>query len=100
MRFEEVSLFDTRSNLDRGPDETFKHCVEVKTVDKIMTLFSHDGQLVSQFTYYLQRVIELRDQINAQQKISDDQISEMYKQFGKSQTLKVQNSLSRSRIKF
>lgn len=52
-KYEEVSIFEVREDLDRGPDNDFKHCCEVKTVDRIVTLYTHDIGLLNKFSYYL-----------------------------------------------
>ena len=59
--FEEVSIFQPRAKIDRGPDDAYKSSCEIQTLDRSMTLYSDDAQLVNKITYYLQRVIELRD---------------------------------------
>lgn len=52
-KYEEVSIFEVREDLDRGPGNDFKHCCEVKTVDRIVTLYTHDIGLLNKFSYYL-----------------------------------------------
>ena len=51
--FEEVSIFEPRARLDRGPDDDLSASCEIRTADRILTLYSEDAQLVNKFTYYL-----------------------------------------------
>lgn len=62
--YEEVSIFDTRAHLDRGPNEAYQSCCEVKTVNRIFTLYSVDTEFLNKFIYYLEKVITLRNQIS------------------------------------
>ena len=52
-KFEEVSIFEPRARLDRGPDDDLSASCEIRTADRILTLYSKDAQLVNKFTYYL-----------------------------------------------
>jgi hypothetical protein len=78
-QFEENSIFEPRANLDRGPNDALSASCEIKTLDRIMTLYSDDAQLVNKFTYYLQRIIELRDTVQSHLRRQDEQMTEMYR---------------------
>lgn len=72
LKFKEVSIFDTIHNLDRGPDDEVNFSViEIKTNQRILTLYTKEINFMSQFFLYFEKAIYFRDTINQKQKEQD-----------------------------
>lgn len=51
------------TKIHRGPNNQSKSVLEVKTVDRIYTLYTDDEDVCAKFVTYLNKMIEMRDAI-------------------------------------
>ena len=69
IEFEEVSIYDTRADLDRGPNSQCQMSVfEVKTTNRMFTLYSEDNKSMELFVVYFEKILKLKEQMHKIQK--------------------------------
>lgn len=69
LKFKEISIFDTVHNLHRGPgDGLYYSVIEVKTSERILTLYTKDSTQMQQFYNYFLKALEFINVVNYKQK--------------------------------
>jgi hypothetical protein len=63
IKFKEFSIFDTNLDVDRGPNDHCKNVFEIKVLDRMFTLYTPDNSLMEKFVLYVEKIIELREEI-------------------------------------
>ena len=64
LQFKEVSVFDKTYDIDAGPNEKCNNVLEIKLIDRLFTLYTHDNILMEKFTMYISKILEMKDEIN------------------------------------
>jgi hypothetical protein len=69
LKFKEISIFDTVHNLHRGPgDGLYYSVIEVKTSERILTLYTKDSTQMQLFYNYFMKALEFINVVNYKQK--------------------------------
>lgn len=71
VKFKEHSIWDTNMDIDRGPNDNCKNVFEIKVLDRMFTLYTPDNSLMEKFVHYIEKMIELRDEIQSRQKMEE-----------------------------
>ena len=75
----EKDVFDAGALIDRGPNSCSYNVFELRTSNRLLTLYSDDGDFVCKFVLHLERVIQLKDEIVAHQAIKDQEMAHVHK---------------------
>lgn len=65
INFKEINIFDTNLEIDRGPNDSCSNVFEIKIHDRMFTLYTHDNSLMEKFVHYIEKIIELRNEIQS-----------------------------------
>ena len=68
IQFNEVNILDTTLDVDRGPKEDCQNVFELKVIDRMFTLYTHDNILMEKFVLYIEKILELKEQIQHRQR--------------------------------
>lgn len=79
MAFKEVSIFDKTYDIDSGPNQYCNNVIEIKLIDRLFTLYTHDNILMEKFHIYISKILDLKEEINARQKQEDRKLDEFMK---------------------
>ena len=79
LQFKEVSIFDKTYDIDAGPNEKCNNVLEIKIIDRLFTLYTHDNILMEKFAMYISKILELKEEINVRQKLEDEKLKEFMK---------------------
>ena len=79
VKFKEVSIFDTNPDIDRGPNDKCQNVFEVKIENRWFTLYTDENMLMEEFVLYIEKILELRDQLRQKQKMEDIYLDEVLK---------------------
>lgn len=75
ITFVEHSIFDTDYDIDRGPTNQVTNVFEIKVIDRIFTLFTEDNILMEKFVLYIEKIIQLKEEIQVRQKQEDELVN-------------------------
>jgi hypothetical protein len=63
-----MSIYDTDPDVHRGPSNKSQNAFEIKIEKRMLTCYTDNNIQAEQFVLYLQRVLELKDQVIHRQK--------------------------------
>jgi hypothetical protein len=89
ISFKEVSIYDTDPDLHRGPYDKSQNAFEIKIENRMLTCYTDDNIRAEQFVLYLERVLELKDQVMQKQKKEDVHLAMQIKEHQEQQMLKI-----------
>ena len=69
--FKERNIFDTCLDIDRGPNDDCQNVFELKVEDRLFTLYTHDNILMEKFVIYIEKILQLKSEIQHRQKLED-----------------------------
>ena len=91
VRFKERHINETTFDIDRGPNESCQNVFEIKLHDRMFTLYTHDNTSMENFVLYIEKILELKDELLFRQKQEDHQIAMIIQNHNEKQMRKVRN---------
>lgn len=90
-----INIYDQSKRVDRGPSDCggVNHAFEIETIDRVLTLYSQDADLMQKFVYYLNTMLQLKNDCLAQQLRLDQEMRSIQRKFTMAQGTKL-NALS------
>lgn len=72
LKFVEHSIFELNDQIDRGPNSRCQNVFEIKVSNRMFTLYTDDNLLMEKFVLYLEKLIELGQELRLRQREEDE----------------------------